>query len=145
TILLIGYLLSFKSKAIKQIFLRQDNFSFNWVYSAFLFVGLIVFLLLSSLQPVNGDTQLYHLQVIRWQHEYGTVRGIVNLYPRLGLNSNWLNLVSCFYLPFLKDENFTYLNGSFVSWFFIWLFSTWYFHFKQMSVRKSSRVLACFY
>lgn len=145
TTLLIGCLVLFKGKAIKQIFVRQDNFSFNWVNGAFLFVGLIVFLLLSSLQPVNGDTQLYHLQVIRWQHEYGTVRGIVNLYPRLGLNSNWLNLVSWFYLPFLKDENFTYLNAAFGTWFFIWLLSTWYFHFKQMSVLKSSRVLACFY
>jgi hypothetical protein len=145
TILLTVYLVLFKSSAIKQIFARQHNFSINWVNGAFLFVALIVFLLLSSLQPVNGDTQLYHLQVIRWQHEYGCVPGIVNLYPRLGLNSNWLNLISWLYLPFLKNENFTYLNAVFVTWFFIWLFSTWYFHFEQMSVRKSSRVLVCFY
>ena len=147
TLLLIGYLIFFKSDNLKQIFghLLKQNVLFNWVNGLFVFVSILVFLLLSSLQPVNGDTQLYHLQVIRWQHEYGSVPGIVNLYPRLGLNSNWLNLISWFYLPSLKSENFTYLNAAFVTWFFIWLFSTWYFHLKQMRVRRSSRVLSCFY
>jgi hypothetical protein len=147
TLLVFGYLIFFKSNTLKQIFPRViiQNVSFNWVNAVFVFVTIVVFLLLSSLQPVNGDTQLYHLQVIRWQHEYGSVPGIVNLYPRLGLNSNWLSVISWFYLPSVKNENFTYLNSAFVMWFFIWLFSTWHFYFKQMSERKSSQVLACFY
>jgi hypothetical protein len=147
TLFVIGCLIFFKGNILKQIFGGAPKWSgsFNWVNAVFAFATILVFLLLSSLRPVNGDTQLYHLQVIRWQHEYGSVPGIVNLYPRLGLNSNWLNLISWFYLPFLKNENFTYLNATFVTWFFIWLFSAWYFHFKQIGLRKSSAVLALFY
>jgi hypothetical protein len=147
SLVISGYLIFFRGNTVKLIFgiTPKRTVSFNWVNGIFILVTIFVFLLLSSLQPVNGDTQLYHLQVIRWQHEYGTVPGIVNLYPRLGLNSNWLNLISWFYLPFLKNENFTYLNAAFVMWFFVWLFSAWHFHLKQTGASKSSRTLACFY
>ena len=147
TLMVIAYFIFFRGNALKHIFegTFKQNVRFNWVNGVFVSIAIVVFLLLSSLQPVNGDTQLYHLQVIRWQHEFGSIPGIVNLYPRLGLNSNWLTVISWFYLPFLKSENFTYLNSAFVAWVFIWLFSTWYFHFKQMRERKPSRVLACFY
>lgn len=106
------------------------------MHVVFLAVGFCLFMLLSSLQSVNGDTQIYHLQVIRWQYEYGTVPGIANLYPRLGLNSNWLGLISLFNIHLSGHENFNYLNAALVIWFFIWLFSTWHFHYTQMSLKK---------
>ena len=86
---------------------------------------------MSALQPVNGDTQIYHLQIIQWQNRYKVVPGIANLYPRFGLGSNWFNLISLFYWPIFKNENFTYLNAGFVIWFFIWLFSKWHFYFQK--------------
>ena len=97
----------------------------------FLFVGVFLFVLLSALQPVNGDTQIYHLQIIQWQNRYKVVPGVANLYPRFGLGSNWFNLISLFYWPIFKNENFTYLNAGFVIWFFIWLFSKWHFYFQK--------------
>ena len=147
TVIPVSYLFLFRRKKIKQIFRDafKNNFSYSAVHISFLFLAVCLFLLLSSLAPVNGDTQIYHLQVIRWQHEYGTVPGIANLYPRLGLNSNWLNLISLFYWPSLSSENFTYLNATFVIWFFTWLFSTWHFHFKNLSIKKGSAVLSLFY
>jgi hypothetical protein len=95
------------------------------------FVGVFLFVLLSALQPVNGDTQIYHLQIIQWQNQYKVVPGIANLYPRFGLGSNWFNLISLFYWAIFKNENFTYLNAGFVIWFFIWLFSKWHFYFQK--------------
>lgn len=147
TVVLFCYLIFFKRTKSIRIFQGpfKARVSFSWVNSLFFFTAVLLFVLLSSLQNANNDTQLYHLQVIRWQYEYGAVPGIANLYPRLGLNSNWLNLVSLFYLPFLKNENFTYLNAAFVLWFFIWLFSNWYFQFEQMSRSRSSRILCLLY
>ncbi len=69
----------------------------------FLFVSVALFVLLSALQPVNGDTQIYHLQIIQWQNRYKVVPGIANLYPRFGLGSNWFNLISLFYWPIFKE------------------------------------------
>jgi hypothetical protein len=86
---------------------------------------------LSALQPVNGDTQIYHLQIIQWQNQYSVVPGIANLYPRFGLGSNWFDLISLFYWPVFKNENFTYLNAGFVTWFFTWLISKWHFYSQK--------------
>src|SRR5437764_2044891 len=129
TLALTVYLIVFQRKKTIEVFRDsfKKKFSFSWVHIVFAAMGICLFLLLTSLQPVNGDTQIYHLQVIRWQYEYGTVPGIANLYPRLGLNSNWLSMIGLFYMPLSGHENFTYLNGAFVIWFFLWLFSTWYF------------------
>jgi len=147
TIILVIYLFVFQRKKIIAVLkdAPRKTFPFKWSHFFFIAVSLGLFLLLSSLQPVNGDTAIYHLQVIRWQHEYGAVPGVANLYPRLGLNSNWLNLISLFYFPLLKNENFTYLNCGFVIWFFVWLFSAWNFHLNQIRVKKNSRVLCLFY
>ena len=83
--------------------------------------GVMLFLALGVAKSVHIDTQMYHLQVIRWTNEYGTVPGLANIYPRLGLGSAWFNLISFFHFPFFKNQNFTYLNCTFVLWFFLWL------------------------
>jgi len=110
----------------------------------FLFASVFLFVLLSALQPVNGDTQIYHLQIIQWQNQYKVVPGIANLYPRFGLGSNWFNLISLFYWPIFKNENFTYLNAGFVIWFFIWLFSKWHFYFQKRD-KVNFQPLSAFY
>lgn len=87
----------------------------------FLFTCILLFIILGTLRPVNIDTQLYHLQIIKWTNEYGTVPGLANLYPRLGLGSGLFNLTSIFHMPFFENQNFTYLNTTFVIWFLLWL------------------------
>lgn len=106
--------------------------------------AILLFTLLSTLAPVNEDTQLYHLQIIRWTNEYGVVPGMANIYPRLGLGSNWFNLISLFYIPTFPNENFTYLNTSIVIWFFLWLMYKWHFY-SLLSKEKYSPQLALFY
>lgn len=106
--------------------------------------AILLFTLLSTLAPVNEDTQLYHLQIIRWTNEYGVVPGMANIYPRLGLGSNWFNLISLFYIPIFPNENFTYLNTSIVIWFFLWLMYKWHFY-SLLSKEKYSPQLALFY
>lgn len=42
------------------------------------------------------DTDLYHVQIIRWYNEYGTAPGVGNLHTRLAFNSLWHALAALF-------------------------------------------------
>ncbi|MES1221347.1 MAG: hypothetical protein ABUT20_37950, partial [Bacteroidota bacterium] len=97
------------------------------------------------MKPTNFDTQIYHLQIIQWQYEYGVVPGMANLFPRFGQGSNWFNLIAFFHIPFLKHENFAYLNISFVTWFFLWLFANWKYHITGGGLKQGNRALGFFY
>ena len=147
TIVLLIYLLIFQRKRIASFLSQSEYGRTNLSSVSFLFitVNILLFILLSSLQPVNGDTQIYHMQIIRWQTEHKVIPGIGNLYPRLGLGSNWFNLISFFYLPVFKHKNFTYLNASFGTWFFVWLFLKWQFYFDKQNANQSFRFLSTFY
>lgn len=73
-----------------------------------------------------GDTLLYHAQAIRWINEYGAVKGIANLVPRMGFN----NSIFCFYAlgaNGLYGEGVHSLLG-----FVLWIFSM---YFLETSVR----------
>jgi hypothetical protein len=104
--------------------------------------GILMFVLLGFGKTVNIDTEIYHLQVIRWTNEYGTVPGLANLYPRFGLTSSWFNLISFFHITVFKTQNFTYLNTATVIWFFIWLLYKTEWNRKSKEGNKS---LSLFY
>jgi len=147
TIALSVYLLLIHKKNIISLFAEthQRGIVGSIMPLMFVIVSIFLFVLLSSLPPANGDTQIYHLQIIRWQSEYKVVPGTANLYPRLGLGSNWFNLISFFYWPAFKNENFTYLNASFVIWFFTWLISKWHFYFQKQDKNPNTSFLSFFY
>lgn len=121
------------------------RFNFSFVELAFIGICLLIFLVSGTLKPVNPDTQIYHVQIVRWFNEYGTVPGVANLSPRYGLGSNWFNLISIFRLPFWKHENFTWLNTTIVIWFFVWLVSRWKFHSAKKEASKSNTIMGHFY
>lgn len=87
----------------------------------FISLCFVLFCFLSTGKPTMEDTDLYHIQNIKWIHEYGTVPGLANLYLRFGFYSNWFHLISFFDIPFL-NKNFLYLNFTFVVWLFLFLF-----------------------
>ena len=98
----------------------------------FYIISILLFIFLGSMKPLNGDTQIYHVQLIKWFNEYGAVPGLANLFPRFGLGSSWFNLIGIFRLPAItQNENYTWLNASLVIWFFIWLTSNWKYHFEN--------------
>ena len=106
---------------------------------------ILLFIILGSQKSVNIDTQLYHLQIIRWTNEYGTVPGLVNLYPRLGLGSNWFNLISLFHIPAFNHQNFTFLNSTTTIWFLLWLMSKWRYYYKLDDTKPHARTFIMFY
>ena len=86
----------------------------------FFIACLLLFSVLSTGKPAMEDTDLYHIQNIKWIHEYGTVTGLGNLYLRYGFYSNWFHAISLFQLPFAQ-QNFLYLNFSFCFWILFYL------------------------
>ena len=143
TSVLVIFLL-FKRKTIRSI-LTIDKIKFTILDITFAAIVLLIFVVAGSLQPANGDTQIYHVQIIRWVNEYGIVPGLANLYPRFGLGSNWFNLISLFKIPFLKYQNFSYLNATMVIWFFLWLLNNWKFHSTVKNVIVVNRIMSHFY
>jgi hypothetical protein len=140
------YLAAFQKKNLTRILknLTAYKTEFSLIEFIYVFFCLSLFLILGSVKPVNLDMQIYHMQIIRWQHEYGTVPGMANLFPRFGQGSSWFNLVSIFYWPALKHTNYSYVNISFVCWFFIWLLFKCKHHLKRNDNREN-KLLSLYY
>lgn len=143
---LVLYLLLFQREKIPNPF-KEISFKshLSALHIFFIIITIMVFILLGTLKTVNRDTHIYHTQIILWFNEYGSVPGIANLFPRFGLGSNWLNLISLFRFPFLITENFSYLNTTLVIWFFLWLFFKWKGHSKNYNSNATGRTLSLFY
>ena len=110
-----------------QFSLKNIN-SLNKQDALFIVSVLFMFFTLSSGQPVFEDTELYHVQSIKWINEYGTVPGLANLYLRYGFYTNWFRLISLFELPFVPS-NYLYLNNALCVWFFFFI----YYQLKKFS------------
>ncbi|HTI12734.1 MAG TPA: hypothetical protein VL832_29385 [Puia sp.] len=124
--------------------LKKDSPPFSYTERIFLIICTLLFLVLASLKPANNDTQIYHLQIIRWALEYPAIPGTANLYLRLGLGSNWFGLISWLNIPFPSGRNFTGLNVTLTMGYFLWLFAHWKYHFHRLNL-PASRILCLFY
>lgn len=103
-----------KANQKKLLLVRINAVRFNTA-TAFFFCAILLFLFLGSGGPVMEDTGLYHIQIIRWDQQYGTVTGLANLYLRYGFSSNWFHLISLFSFPF-SHQNFLFLNITLSIW-----------------------------
>ncbi len=74
-------------------------------------IFLAVFGYISFQPSSHHDDGLYYSTSIKWLQEYGTVRGLVNLNPRIGYNSSWLILQALYGFAYLKKGLFNDLNG----------------------------------
>ena len=145
TLILVVILIA-KKRSLKEIFNRFPlRYDLSFVELGFIGVVLLIFLVCGTLEPVNPDTQIYHVQIIKWFNEYGTVPGLANLFPRYGLGSNWFNLISVFRLPFFSYENFTWLNTTIVIWFFAWLIGKWKLHYNRKDESTKNMIMGHFY
>ena len=77
----------------------QFDSSEKKIFILIAFLSVFVITCLSAYSSWSNwayDTDLYHVQVIRWYNEYGTPPGLGNLHTRLALNSSWLSLAALF-------------------------------------------------
>jgi hypothetical protein len=93
----------------------------------------LVVLVFNAGPTMMDDTESYHIQMVKWVYEFGTVKGIANLHERFGFHSSWFTLNSFFYFPWSRGNYYTALNGTVSVWMGIYLTSMAY---SASDVRK---------
>lgn len=84
----------------------------------------LIILFINSGPTLMDDTESYHIQMIKWIQEYGTVPGLVNLHERYGFNSSWFSSAALFSNVPGSINLFTGLNGVLSMWFCFYLVTT---------------------
>lgn len=98
-----GHLIKSRMSQLKQI-------HFTEAIALALFSVLI---LIYNAGPTNmDDTESYHIQMIKWINEYGTVPGIAVLHERFGFNSSWFIAIAQFIPTGGGVKTYSVLNGS---------------------------------
>lgn len=70
---------------------EHGSWDLRWCLGLVLFIGVLVAAHIAvPNMTAPDDTQLYHLNVVRWNNEYPVVPGLANLHSRFGLNTDFL-------------------------------------------------------
>lgn len=76
----------------------------------------LLILVLNAGPTMMDDTESYHIQLVKWIKEHGTVPGLVHLHERFGFNSSWFISIAGF-IPTNGNINYyTVLNGVLSLW-----------------------------
>lgn len=102
-------------------FLKQELGTLSKLQWLVLGSGWFVILLINAGPTMMDDTESYHIQMIKWIREFGTVPGIVNLHERYGFNSSWFSSVGLFLNLNNNIRSYTVLNGVVSLWFLAYL------------------------
>jgi hypothetical protein len=112
-LLCCGIITLFRKMRI-QVSLREIR-SELWNKSAFFYLSLFCFLVmiivLNAGPTIMDDTDSYHIQMVKWVREFGSVPGIANLHLRFGFNSSWFISIASFSYGHEGVNNYTALNG----------------------------------
>ncbi len=82
---------------------------------------LTMILVLNAGPNLMDDTDSYHIQMVKWVQEFGSVPGIANLHLRFGFNSSWFISIGVLSYPFRGLNTYTTLNGLVSFWFCFFL------------------------
>ncbi|MGZ8550520.1 MAG: LIC_10190 family membrane protein [Chitinophagaceae bacterium] len=94
----------------------------------------ILLLVLNAGKTMMDDTESYHIQMVKWVKEYGTVPGIVHLHQRFGFNSSWFTSIAIFNPQSGTLNYYTALNGVLSLWLSVYLLA-------MIATRQTSRQL----
>lgn len=106
------------------VFFRQllnELNSLPYYAKTLLAVLWLVILLINAGPVMMDDTESYHIQLIKWIQEYGSVPGIANLHERYGFNSSWFCSIAFFSSAPADLNLFTAINGVISLWFSFYL------------------------
>jgi hypothetical protein len=95
------------------------------------FILLAISILYQSAQASKiHDNGAYYQQTIQWMEQFGLVKGLANLYPALGLYSNWHALTALLDLNQIGLGSYHQINGYLMLLFLAWALNE-YFIQKQ--------------
>lgn len=118
-LLLLGFITIIRRKKMVNIFrtcltaLKQKSRFFFLCLLCF----LIMILILNAGPVIMDDTGSYHIQMVKWIQEYGSVPGIANLHLRFGFNSSWFVSIALLSYPLHGLNTYLSLNGLLSLWF----------------------------
>lgn len=82
---------------------------------ALLLVTVLALVFITLAQDNIADTGDYHLQMINWLAEYGSVHGLALIHNAFGFTDAWFALIAPLQAGWLRDHFITAMNG-FVFW-----------------------------
>jgi hypothetical protein len=106
---------------------KEKNIFFYLCFGIFVFMILVI----NAGPTIMDDTDSYHIQMIKWAQQYGTVPGIANLHIRFGFNSSWFLSVGLLSPPFKGVNSYLVLNGLLSIWFCYYLFEKIFISFSK--------------
>jgi hypothetical protein len=77
---------------------------------------LLMVLVLNAGPSLMDDTASYHIQMVKWLKEFGTVKGIANLHLRFGFNSSWFASIALLSPETHRINSYFALNGLLSLW-----------------------------
>jgi hypothetical protein len=108
-------------KLIKSIFKAWTPFQ----SVSFLLVSIAILYQSAQASKIH-DNGAYYQQTIQWMEQYGLVKGLANLYPALGLYSNWHALTALLDLNQIGLGSTHQINGFLMLLFFAWALIEFY-------------------
>lgn len=100
------------------------KFSKKPVWAIIGLVGMVFMTIVLNAGPtMMDDTESYHIQMIKWIQEYGTVPGLANLHLRYGFNSSWFTSIGLLAPASGSINHFLALNGLISCWACIYFFN----------------------
>jgi hypothetical protein len=112
------------------------------VITAGILFSWLLILVLNAGPTMMDDTESYHIQMVKWIEEYGSVPGLANLHLRYGFNSSWFTSIAFFEIPGQPFNFYTALNGTMSLWFSGYLLSRTGKFFSNSSYRSVSISIA---
>ena len=106
------------------------------------FLGLMI-LVLNAGPFMMDDTDSYHIQMVKWIQEYGSVPGIANLHLRFGFNSSWFVSIALFCFPGFGLNSYGTLNGLLSAWLCFYLLENIILSIKGNPAKSNAFSIAC--
>jgi hypothetical protein len=95
--------------------------------------SILAILVLNAGPVLMDDTGSYHIQMIKWIQEYGSVPGIANLHLRFGFNSSWFTSIALFGMHGNGFNAYGALNGLLSAWVCYYLLDLFFTGFKSQT------------
>ena len=138
-LLLLGFVAFFRMRSIAETFrnFRMSLRNRDRIFWLCVFCFLIMILTLNAGPTIMDDTDSYHIQMVKWIQEYGSVPGIANLHLRFGFNSAWFVSIGLLAFPIHGLNNYMSLNGLLSLWFCYFILEKFFTFLQKNSLNKS--------
>ena len=144
-LLLLGFISAARKKKVADLFRNcmTELRTSPGIFYICLFCFLIMILVLNAGPIIMDDTDSYHIQMVKWINEHGSVPGIANLHLRFGFNSSWFISIALFNFPTGILKGYTSLNGLLSFWMCFFLLESFFDSIHNKVLKQGWFSAAC--